>query len=43
MHGLLQKLQPESISLQVESIGKIDTASKDIKEKEEREIMEKAI
>ena len=43
VHGLLQKLQPESISLQVESIGKIDTASKDIKEKEEREIMEKAI
>lgn len=43
MHGLLEKLQPESISLQAETIGRIDTASKDVREKEERELMDQAI
>jgi U3 small nucleolar RNA-associated protein 7 len=43
VHGLLEKLQPESISLQVASVGKIDSASKDIKDKEEKELMEQAI
>lgn len=43
MHNLLEKLQPESISLQVDTVGRIDTASKDIKEVESRELMEQAI
>ncbi len=43
MHNLLEKLQPESISLQVDSVGKIDTASKEVREREEREITEQAI
>ena len=43
VHNLLEKLQPESISLQVDSVGKIDTASKEVKERESREAMEQAI
>jgi U3 small nucleolar RNA-associated protein 7 len=43
VHGLLQKLQPESISLQVATVGKIDTASKEVREHEEKELMEQAI
>ena len=43
VHGLLQKLQPESISLQVDTVGRVDSASKEVKEKEEREIMDQAI
>jgi len=43
VHGLLEKLQPESISLHVDSVGKIDTASKEVREKEERELAEQAI
>ena len=43
VHGLLEKLQPESISLQADTIGRIDTASKEVREKEEREMMDQAI
>jgi U3 small nucleolar RNA-associated protein 7 len=43
VHGLLEKLQPESISLQAETIGRIDTASKEVRDKEERELMDQAI
>jgi U3 small nucleolar RNA-associated protein 7 len=43
VHGLLEKLQPESISLQVDTVGKIDGASKEVKDKEQRELMEAAI
>lgn len=34
VHNLLQKLQPDTISLKVNTIGLIDTASKEVKEKE---------
>ena len=37
MHNLLEKLQPDSISLRINTIGKIDTASAEVKEKEKRE------
>jgi U3 small nucleolar RNA-associated protein 7 len=43
VQSLLQKLQPESISLQVETIGRIDNASEDVKKKEAKEQMEQAI
>jgi hypothetical protein len=36
-------LQPESISLQVDTVGKIDSASKEVREKEEKELMDQAI
>ena len=37
VHGLLEKLQPDSISLRVGTIGKLDTASSEVKLKEKRE------
>lgn len=40
VQNLLQKLQPESISLKVHTVGMIDNASKEVKEKEQKEIME---
>jgi histidyl-tRNA synthetase len=41
--GLLEKLDPSTISLQVNSIGQIDTAAKEVREKEEREEFEKSL
>ena len=43
VHNLLEKLQPESISLQVATEGRIDGASKEVKETEAREMMDSAI
>ena len=43
VHNLLQKLQPDSISLKVNLIGSIDDAAPDVKEKEQRELMEQQI
>jgi hypothetical protein len=40
---LLQKLQPDSISLQVATVGQIDKASKEVIEKEQKELAEEAI
>ena len=37
VHGLLEKLPIESISLKIKEVGKVDTASADVKEKEARE------
>ena len=43
MHNLLEKLQPDSISLRVNTIGTIDTASHEVKEREKREDEERAL
>ena len=43
VHNLLEKLQPESISLQVDTVGRIDGASKEVKDSEAREMMDSAI
>jgi U3 small nucleolar RNA-associated protein 7 len=43
VHGLLEKLHPDSISLRVGTIGKIDDAAADVKEKEKREEEERAL
>ena len=43
VHGLLEKLHPDSISLRVNTIGSIDTASHDVKEREKREDEEAAV
>lgn len=40
VHGLLEKLQPESISLQVHTVGQVDTANKEVRAKEEKELAE---
>ena len=40
---MLEKLQPDSISLRVNTIGAIDTASHEVKEKERREDEEAAL
>lgn len=40
VHNLLQKLQPETISLKVDTVGMIDNASEEVKKKEEREQMD---
>lgn len=37
VHGLLEKLPIQSISLKIKEVGKVDTASAEIKEKEARE------
>ena len=34
VHGLLEKLSPDSISLRVNTIGRVDTASQEVKERE---------
>ena len=39
----MQKLQPETISLKVHTVGMMDTASKEVKDKEQKEIMEQQI
>ena len=44
MHGLLEKLQPDSISLRVvASVGTVDMAHEDVKEAERKEAAERAI
>ena len=40
VHNLLQKLQPDTISLRVNTIGLIDTASTEVKNKEAKELMD---
>ena len=37
MHGLLEKLAPDTISLRVNTIGRVDGASHEVKEREKRE------
>ncbi len=37
VHNLLEKLHPDSISLRINTIGNIDTASHEVKEREKRE------
>ena len=37
VHGLLEKLPIESISLKIKEVGKVDTAAADVKEREARE------
>ncbi len=37
MHGLLEKLPIESISLKIKEVGKVDTATVEVKEREARE------
>ena len=37
MHNLLEKLQPDSISLRIGTIGTIDNASLEVKEREKKE------
>ena len=43
VHGLLQKLSPDTISLKVNTIGLIDNAAPEIKAKEKKELMEQEI
>lgn len=43
VHTLLEKLQPDTISLKINSIGLIDSASNEVKAKEKREDMDQAI
>ena len=43
MHGLLEKLAPDTISLRFSSIGRVDTASHEVKEKEKQEEEERAL
>lgn len=43
VHGLLEKLHPDSISLRVSTIGKIDNATSEVKAKEKREEEEQAL
>ena len=43
VHGLLEKLTPDSISLKVNTIGQIDNATHEQKEKEKQEEEEKAM
>lgn len=43
VHGLLEKLHPDSISLRVNTIGNIDSASHEVKERERKEDEEAAL
>jgi U3 small nucleolar RNA-associated protein 7 len=43
VHGLLEKLSPDSISLRVNTIGSIDNATHEQKEKEKKEEEEEAM
>lgn len=43
MHGLLEKLAPDTISLRVNTIGRVDTASHEVKEREKQEDEERAL
>lgn len=43
IHGLLEKLDPNTISIKVNTIGDIDGASKEVIEKEKREFEEQEI
>ena len=43
MQGLLQKLDPATISINIDKIGDIDTAAPDVRAKEEKEEQDRAI
>ena len=43
VHNLLEKLAPESISLRVATVGRVDNATAEVKQKEKREDEERAI
>jgi len=43
VHSLLEKLDPATISLQIDTVGQIDSAAKEVREKEEKEAAEEAI
>jgi U3 small nucleolar RNA-associated protein 7 len=43
VHGLLEKLDPSTISLKVQTIGDIDTAAPEVREKEKEEMFEAEI
>ena len=43
VHNLLEKLHPDSISLRIDTIGNIDTASHEVKEREKKEDEERAL
>ena len=43
MHGLLEKLDPATISIKVDTIGHIDTAAPEVIAKEEREELDRQI
>jgi U3 small nucleolar RNA-associated protein 7 len=43
VHSLLEKLHPDSISLKVSTIGKIDDATQEVKEREKREEEDRAL
>ena len=43
IHGLLEKLDPNTISLKVDTIGHVDTAAPEVRAKEDREEEERAI
>ena len=43
VHGLLEKLDPVTISLKIQTIGDIDDAAPEVRQKEEKEIVESQI
>ena len=43
VHGLLEKLDPATISLKVTTIGDIDTAAPEVREKEQKDMIESEI
>jgi len=43
VHGLLEKLDPATISLKIDTIGQIDEAAPEVREKEEKEEYERKI
>lgn len=43
IHGLLEKLDPQTISLKIDTIGDIDTAAPEVREQETKEMMEAQI
>ena len=43
MHKLLEKLPPQSISLKIKDVGKVDTASAEVKEREAKEDQDRNI
>ena len=43
VHNLMEKLQPDSISLRINTIGNIDMASHEVKERERKEDEEAAL
>jgi hypothetical protein len=43
VHKLLEKLPPQSISLKIKDVGKVDTASAEVKEREAKEDQDRNI